>query len=771
MTRRLQREAISQPDEDQKASHHLDMNNPLTMAKRPLSVLLLMLAAVAAALVAPASQARAEDCPNAAFRTGASANLPDCRAYELVTPGSDRIGDAYLVPAIQEDGNAIAWGSSSGLPDAQLVTTWSFAVARRGIDGWTSADANLHNTEFQGFLGEYVPVMYSPDLSAGIFTSTLPADLRDKDNGEKDLYRRAFPNGNVDWLTQAESPSATEDGRMSFLGASPDLSRVVFDVYGDSLVPGAPSSGIYLRDETGLHLISVFPDGTPVENVELAGGVSTASFPGGGGSMRVAHGGSHAVSDDATRIFFYADPAGGGPGPFNPIYVWDRNHTALVSGSQRSGEVGMPKNAFFIGASHDGGVVYFESPEQLTDDAPIGGGIYRFELETQDLQLLTPDAGRPAGLEFEFYGGTGSYAIMSDDASHVYFTTTAVLTADAPAVVSGVNTNLYVWSEEGTHYIATVGSGEGGVQRTSRDGRYAVILSRSSLGNADVNGHQAIYLYDDEAKTLRCASCRSDGEASQADSSLDAPVLYFSSTSPHRNITDDGRIFFNSSDHLLPADIGAGTDVYEYSQGKLSLLTPGSGDDEAWVGESTDNGSDVFIFTRQRLKPSDADADQIDVYDARVNGGFPDPPLPPDPCEDESCQGPAAPKPRLASPAAPETSSSRTRRSVKIVPLTAEQAARLARTGQGLVVLRTVGKGIATLRAHGAIDGRLTTLGMGRHVVRQPGPARTRVTLRLTPTARRALAAHGRLHLTIAARFSGLSTVSRTAVTLTNTNR
>jgi hypothetical protein len=51
------------------------------------------------------------------------------------------------------------------------------------------------------------------------------------------------------------------------------------------------------------------------------------------------------------------------------------------------------------------------------------------------------------------------------------------------------------------------------------------------------------------------------------------------------------------------------------------------------------DGSDIFFDTTQGLVPQDTDG-APDVYDARVDGGFPPEPGPIQPCSGDACQGP-----------------------------------------------------------------------------------------------------------------------------------
>ena len=58
--------------------------------------------------------------------------------------------------------------------------------------------------------------------------------------------------------------------------------------------------------------------------------------------------------------------------------------------------------------------------------------------------------------------------------------------------------------------------------------------------------------------------------------------------------------------------------------------------------DSTPSGNDAFFITREKLVERDKD-EQLDLYDARVGGGFDE--TPPEICVGDACKGPIAPPP------------------------------------------------------------------------------------------------------------------------------
>jgi hypothetical protein len=108
-----------------------------------------------------------------------------------------------------------------------------------------------------------------------------------------------------------------------------------------------------------------------------------------------------------------------------------------------------------------------------------------------------------------------------------------------------------------------------------------------------------------------------------------------------RNIADDGTVFFASTDRIVTADQTSATDIYEYRQGVVSLLTAGRGDSDSYIADNSDDGRNVFFLSRSALLPQDRDASELDLYDARVGGGLP--PASEDlapACRGDDCQDP-----------------------------------------------------------------------------------------------------------------------------------
>ena len=95
-----------------------------------------------------------------------------------------------------------------------------------------------------------------------------------------------------------------------------------------------------------------------------------------------------------------------------------------------------------------------------------------------------------------------------------------------------------------------------------------------------------------------------------------------------RYLSDEGRLYFNSPDELVPAATNHKENVYEYEPsgvgscesptgGCVALISSGTSDRESAFLEATPDGGDVFFLTEANLLPQDTDT-AFDIYDART---------------------------------------------------------------------------------------------------------------------------------------------------------
>lgn len=708
----------------------------------------------------------ADGCANAPIREQQRVTaLPDCRAYELVNPSTDDIGEVNRLPYIADDGNTVSYVSALPGDSALGGGVAAISVARRAGSVWSSVSADpTSRGSIWGLTGVTVPKVFSTDFKTGILDTTFSVTPEDT-NGVPDYYRVNVGQGTAKLMTPG-----LDAFPVLLQGATPNLERIVYlkDV-GTTPVPG-----LYASDGNGPpELQSVYPDNvTPVPPglAQPAGAAYQRGFniTNGSSAPFVERGGQHGVSDDARRVYFY-DGFSPQPdiGDSGILYVRDHQQTINVSASARTGDVGTPNYAQFISASHSGGSVYFNAVAQLTNTATPGGGIYRYDLDSSTLTQITPDANDPAGLHLQ-------NAISSDDQSHIYFTSTAALGGGAQAG----DANAYVWTAaDGIRFIAKVNSSEG-VVRTTPDGRFAVLLSTASINGAPNNGFRAVYRYDYQANQTVCVSCRANGSPSQGTAGIEEQSYGqpAASLARSRALTFDGRVVFTSTDRVSPNDQTAAQDVYLYENGAASLLTRGKGDSNSYIGDVSDDGKNVFVITRDALVGADRDAAEYDLYDVRVDGGVLEPPPPSDPCHGEDCQGPATPAPGQASPSSiaggsTNVTPAKITKKLSVSGLTASQRKTLARTGKVTVTAHVTGGGTVTVRGRGSVGGQTKTVASGSERVLKRNETAVKVSVKLTAAARRQLARRGRLSVKIEARLSGLSKVLTSTANLSRAHR
>jgi hypothetical protein len=647
------------------------------------------------------SAAADEPCPNQEFRQGAGASLPDCRAYEQVTPvdknGYDALGyqPPYIAtfrdPAfpVSESGDAAIFrsqGSFAGNPTGGPGTGANFYFARRGLDDWSTVPGAPRGTLPGGgneFLGT------ATDLSLSWLGPVQGAFEPEPTPAEEVHPRYAHQNftGQTSLLfTDGSTPEGTS------IAGSADFTHVVFQS-GAVLVndPAIPAFGkkVYEYADGQIRLVSRQPG----NNEPFATEASPAGLAAGpvlfGFITGVSAAGAGAISSDGRQIYFETPAPTGLPGlDANTQLIYRRSDgaaTELASPSRRTPvDPEGPKPKRFMRATPDGNRVFFTSPELLTDDANTGterkgADLYRYDFEADELIDVSAT---PGGDGARVEGVLG----VSADGDRVYY---AALGQVVPGEGSDGQRNLYLWEDDGsadgnTSFIATLAEGEGtgfndgynwatggsfgGVHGTSRvtpDGRFLLLGSRASLTGYDnhpINPADCeesatpapcseIFRYDSEANggsgEMVCVSCGASDVPPTGPSEIPTGT---SNTFP-RAMSDDGRfVFFNTPDALVPDDTNERVDAYEWEGGEVHLLSTGKSTSNSQFVEATPDGTKAFIATRSPLVPQDTDHN-VDIYAASVGGGLVRQQAVQLPsCEGEACRAAGTPPPPPADP-------------------------------------------------------------------------------------------------------------------------
>ncbi|HEY8583261.1 MAG TPA: hypothetical protein VIL49_09945 [Capillimicrobium sp.] len=710
----------------------------------------------------------------AAGPPAAGAALPDGRAYELVSAQDDNLGDVTRVVTAGDDADSLVYVTQAADDQAPGVPLYNYLRGQRTGGGWGSVSLNpaLGPTSAPNGAVSAQAIAFSTDLRAQLADTPLNLGPGDT-NAASDYYVIASPQGTSRFLTPGGPYDPFTSGRgYALIGVSADLSRVLFrsSAYGGApqLVPGDPDDSLYLWADGVLTNVGVANG----QVVSTGQGMTPANARSGldpntpAGGLAAPYGGANSLSADGSRLYYVTRV----PGDNVNFGVYVRDHGAV----KRIAEHGE-----FLAATADGSVAYLLSDRQLTPDATPGGGIFRYELATDTLEQITPDAGGllEAGVDA---------AQLAANGSRLYFVARAAL---APGAVDG-DSNVYVWDGQQVRFITTVAS-PAALVRVSRNGRYLLLRTTASLDGAPNNGRDAVYVYDDVAQTLECASCRPDGGPSQGDALLldGEPAVLMENYIRSRNVADDGTVVFQTDEALVDADENAVADVYRYRAGDLALVSTGKSQHPSRVGDVSDDGRTVLFITRDSLTGHDVDSGLWDVYAARVGGGHPEPVPPAAGCQGDGCKG-AWPGGVTAPPIASGVPSAGNVTPVARPPLPPErdeeeapsvrQTVRLSmgdtardrlRAGKGAsVVARVTGGG--TLRLGGSIEigDRSLELDPQRKRVRSTDAVRLRLGLRLPRAARRALADGDRVELRLEAQL-GDGEPEQITITLTPARR
>jgi hypothetical protein len=620
----------------------------------------------------------------------AAPELPDSRAWELVSPPDKHGGSIQPITheggAIQaaENGDAITYVTVDPIvvdPPGNRALEPSQVLSKRGTGGWSTEDITTPNDDVGNVRVGYDATYedFSPDLSLGLAEPTgrtpLAPPVLPGETQEKTLWLRDDSTGSYLALATAantqpgarlDAPEGTVGGGfdvIDFQGASPDLSHIVFQDP-NALLEGF---GGGLFEWSGGQLAYV---GTG----ELGGHSSSSSR---GQIVR------HAVSDNGSRVVWNIQET--------PEQLYLRNMEREETVSVGAG--------LFQTANSEGSKVFFTNNEELfvfeeteasRDGGPLAGEVTNLTGANAEVREKVIGASEDGSYVYFVAKGVLAHGgVSGEDNLYLSHGTKGDWTTTFIATLSG---------EDAEDWGGTLPGLGGLTARVSPNGEWLAFMSDRRLtgyDNTDVSEQEGIpgegkkhadeevYLFDAARPVSEdvpgvvdnplCASCNPTGErpAGVFDPAggeglpqllVDEPEVWrnrwlagsvpgwtkenlYTAIYQSRYLSNNGRLFFDSPDALVPSDINGKEDVYEFEPegvggcrvglvnvnevfeagagGCVGLISAGTSVEESafldasGMGPGGEEAEDVFFLTAAPLVAADEDH-AYDVYDAHV---------------------------------------------------------------------------------------------------------------------------------------------------------
>jgi hypothetical protein len=599
-----------------------------------------------------------DPCPNAQVRQQTESSLLlDCRAYELVSAAntggydveSDLIpGQAPLIARPNADDRLLYSVHAGSVPGVEGNPT-NFGrdpyVADRGPNGWSTRYVGLP-ANGMAQKGPFASPLLGTDGRLNVFAFggqdiCDPCFADESTNVPLRLSNESLVKG----MAGSSNPAADPTGYVA-QPFSDDGSHFVFGSTAQ-FEPAGNSGTVSIYDRNLLssttQVVSTLPGG--------------ATMTGEVGELGISETGTRIVV--ATKVS--TDAAGN-------AYWHPYMHIGNTSSSVDLAP-GATSGVLYAGMTSDGTKVFYTTTDKLlgadTDEgadlyeAAVGGG------GTLTLKLLSTGTPPPVGdtnacdpapnadgNNWNAVGGAsingcgvvalaGGSGLASEDGT-IY-----LLSPEALDEAGSVNApNLFVVRPgQAPDFVATLEVNNDVVRNAVKDnevhrysdfqvtpdGAAAVFSSANALTIFPTAGFFQVYRYGADGGAIDCASCPPSFATPTADTTLP----------PYGNsLSNDGRVFFTSSEAMVLRDTNQLPDAYEWSGGVVELISTGSSSFDSGLLSVSADGKNVFFFTHDTLSFQDENGNTVKVYSAREKGGYIYDPHPFPCAASDECHGP-----------------------------------------------------------------------------------------------------------------------------------